>query len=743
MTGLYVSEKQLQKEKTDGSFMGMFFCVMFSAGAFGILLSGFSKPVRLWIICMLTGVVIAGMTILLARSRWKAWSFPFVTLLTVAVIVFELSRIKNGMAILLNQWLMFLTGKTGKIYLDFSVDGTKGMYLFPVLVTGYLSALLMLQTVQKRISVATGIFLICIAGCTIGFLQADTAVPLMTVAYCGMILEQKTESADKKKSVLGVVVWIAAIVCLAGGGGYLLHQKVSFDMAKSALEAKIHEERYDHGQSVLSDGNLKNLGRFPKNSKTALEIQMEEPQKTYLRGMTGDVYTGNAWKSLDETAYQQGKDLFYWLHKSDFYAQCGISQASALGNEKENSSGMEIKNVSACSKYQYLPYGLADSATLAADRIGDDQNLSNGKKQTITYDSGSVPEWYQTAVWLSEHQDDKKVTAYLAKEESYRKYVYQYDLQLTDTATGVCEQLFSEEDKETRYSLTEALELVQKILNDNLEYKEDVVTYNGSNDFFKYVMEQSKGGYSVQYATAATLMLRYLGVPARYVEGYYLSSKEAEKYQSEEKISITKAQAHAWTEYYLDGVGWIPFEVTPGYIDEEENKQISEILSGGQEDGEGQTFRQSTQTYVPPQHQQEKETVPDQIPHFQMRVRYFLSGVVSILILCLIILAIWSMKRRKKLLKFFASVENSDRRTAIVELYGYSQMLIQRCEIQIEENTGEIEEINTEARFSNHEMKEEQKQKMTEYVKEVVCRAKAKKGFWKKLKHHYLLWLYY
>lgn len=34
-------------------------------------------------------------------------------------------------------------------------------------------------------------------------------------------------------------------------------------------------------------------------------------------------------------------------------------------------------------------------------------------------------------------------------------------------------------------------------------------------------------GYSVHYATAAVLMLRYCGVPARYAEGYYLSGQDA------------------------------------------------------------------------------------------------------------------------------------------------------------------------------------------------------------------------
>ena len=39
----------------------------------------------------------------------------------------------------------------------------------------------------------------------------------------------------------------------------------------------------------------------------------------------------------------------------------------------------------------------------------------------------------------------------------------------------------------------------------------------------------SKKGYDVQFATAATLMFRYYGIPARYVEGYLITPKDAKQ----------------------------------------------------------------------------------------------------------------------------------------------------------------------------------------------------------------------
>ena len=32
-------------------------------------------------------------------------------------------------------------------------------------------------------------------------------------------------------------------------------------------------------------------------------------------------------------------------------------------------------------------------------------------------------------------------------------------------------------------------------------------------------------------------------------------------------LTLTEQSSHAWTEYYLDGVGWLPFDAAPGYTD--------------------------------------------------------------------------------------------------------------------------------------------------------------------------------
>ncbi len=78
-------------------------------------------------------------------------------------------------------------------------------------------------------------------------------------------------------------------------------------------------------------------------------------------------------------------------------------------------------------------------------------------------------------------------------------------------------------------------------------------------------LTETREGCCVQYASAAVMLLRYAGIPARYAEGYiatdFKNDPSPYKYISEVKDS----NAHAWVEYYIDGCGWLVYEATTSY----------------------------------------------------------------------------------------------------------------------------------------------------------------------------------
>lgn len=68
-----------------------------------------------------------------------------------------------------------------------------------------------------------------------------------------------------------------------------------------------------------------------------------------------------------------------------------------------------------------------------------------------------------------------------------------------------------------------------------------------------------KRGYCEQFAGTMAAMARSLNIPARVAVGFTQGIRQADgTYRVEGK------HAHAWPEVYLGGIGWVPFEPTPG-----------------------------------------------------------------------------------------------------------------------------------------------------------------------------------
>jgi transglutaminase-like putative cysteine protease len=66
-------------------------------------------------------------------------------------------------------------------------------------------------------------------------------------------------------------------------------------------------------------------------------------------------------------------------------------------------------------------------------------------------------------------------------------------------------------------------------------------------------------GYCQHFAGAMTLMLRFLGIPARVAVGF--TSGELSKDKTTR--TVTDHDAHAWVEVWFPGWGWLPFDPTP------------------------------------------------------------------------------------------------------------------------------------------------------------------------------------
>lgn len=111
-----------------------------------------------------------------------------------------------------------------------------------------------------------------------------------------------------------------------------------------------------------------------------------------------------------------------------------------------------------------------------------------------------------------------------------------------------------------------------------------------NEDFVNDFLIKKRKGYCSYFASAGTLILRYNGIPARYVEGYAVSYfdvsnngelAEDEKYEdyydgyselgrtAVVTTEVSDASAHAWIEAYIDGKGWVIVDLTPPGTEED------------------------------------------------------------------------------------------------------------------------------------------------------------------------------
>lgn len=109
----------------------------------------------------------------------------------------------------------------------------------------------------------------------------------------------------------------------------------------------------------------------------------------------------------------------------------------------------------------------------------------------------------------------------------------------------------------------------------------------GEEDFALWFLRDSATGYCVHFATAAVVLLRSAGIPARYVTGYVVDTAST--------TTVRQKNAHAWVEYWLPGVGWMMLDPTPGYAGGEDAQNPTESDRPSSEDAPEPSSPQESQ----------------------------------------------------------------------------------------------------------------------------------------------------
>ncbi|WP_372696894.1 DUF3488 and DUF4129 domain-containing transglutaminase family protein [Arthrobacter sp. JSM 101049] len=118
----------------------------------------------------------------------------------------------------------------------------------------------------------------------------------------------------------------------------------------------------------------------------------------------------------------------------------------------------------------------------------------------------------------------------------------------------------------------QAVALQEELRSPDYTYSEQTPLEQGYDGNGVGVVEaflQQKSGYCTHFSAAMALMARSLGIPSRIVVGYAPgrtngASALGTDGQQWAGYELSARSAHAWPELYFPGLGWVPFEPTPG-----------------------------------------------------------------------------------------------------------------------------------------------------------------------------------
>ena len=768
--------------------LGIAASALTAAALFAALIPAFPSVSGSWIIYALVGAIYATLFYVLMLGRYYRWVITAVSAGMLVLYAIRFRAARNGMMLLANDWLTYRTGRTGRVHFLYETNGTDGSMLMPFLYV-FLAAIIIAAIIRRRRYLGVLILVgLCLLGWAFGFLKNNPASLLLTAIAavvslypCGAASARKRGPSGLAYSALiipGAALAAAAAVC---GLGIWLFGSDAFSTqhAQESLTRRVHIARFEShmeknpltGERLPPEGFLRGLPPLsdrPADSRDqnsseeqpVLELTMSSPGKLYLRGFTADVYEDSLWRAVPAETYIENDALFYTLHENGFYGQAMIGTAAeAVGGAGVGT--VTVTNLAACPHYDYLPYGLADTSVLNERMIGDagliagresasasgdspaarnSAGASAGSARTFSTITGSLPEWYAIELALAENSADPAVSDYLKLEQAYYDYVLATDLQLSDEAAEACVSVFGDIPRERR--LRDILDLVRDTLDEEFRYDETAGSRSG--DFLARFMTETQSGYDIHYASAATVMLRYLGVPARYVEGYFLPADEAAAYASGEPITLTTAHAHAWTEFYLRGIGWIPFETTPGYIDSEDLSSIAAVSRQADDSlGEGTLFSQAEILYTSGIHTNKPLLDPDSLPRLDLNRLglILLASFVILLVILALIALIRILKRRQRYIKARRSMTDSAPNEAVALQFGYARMLMKKAGIETMPDLDAMNKLNEEARFSSHVLSKEDVQTAAGFTSAVESECQRRWSRLEFFKNHFIRWI--
>ncbi len=594
--------------------MGIFGCSYSFLSAFGITLYTSALPV--WMVLFVA--------ITVGIYSFSSWPFllliPGVPLALWAFLDFD--GIRNGFVLVLNRVLLVMSQNSPWTFTQFQLDLGRYYHQAVWLETRFLVLLFCILILITGFFVVRRPTMIGLIICTAPFLAYPlffTLMPdlppffallaswMMQYTYIGRYqVKTLRHSRPKKQGVLfqgnvrrqSALLMMGCMLISAVTSIAILPQQ---DYQRPANIDALQEQLFNFPQSLVhlfgggADKDLHNLGQLRFSGETAIEVlsTADEPKTLYLRGYAANSYDGNGWSIADDSAYQQASQQFtQWQGETvspmNYYGLLGLQTASYT---------LQVRNIVPNHDSIFVPAYLKDNVSeISGANFRQDLFVQRGWNSPTEY---TLETFIQPDSWscllhvpmegnrpgVPEEFQVQSGDALQSLTTSYAAYIYEPYTRLPENtrqaALQWCEEHNIESftnipDYEISYdSRTVAVETlcqqIQSVFRGEYTYTYSPPSFPQGREFIQWFSE-TKTGYCVHFATAGVLLLRALGIPARYAEGYIITTDDWENGQRTKDgyLQVPDSHSHAWVEVYDadDGV-WVPVEMTPGFHEDD------------------------------------------------------------------------------------------------------------------------------------------------------------------------------
>lgn len=334
----------------------------------------------------------------------------------------------------------------------------------------------------------------------------------------------------------------------------------------------------------VSGGMLSKSPSLMPTYETVLKVRYTpyDYEPVYLKAFTGKAYLGDRWSEAAGGLPDDGDMRAGVQSRRDSYEKAKADGATPV----QGRGVMEVEKEDAADQYDYLPYYTS----------GEESAEEAAKEHRAVY-------VYYPDVGAGDKVQEEVSEDYLEVPES-----------CADAVEKVCEEAgFAGTQEEI------AAQIVH-FFQDNYAYTLRPGYYFGDPDYISHFLLESKKGYCAHFASAATMLFRQMGIPARYAEGYAFSyanvvesgelvedASYSDYYDGYSPIGetalveleIPDAYAHAWVELYVDGRGWIVVDPTPAQSEQGEAVSFWDVfMAGGGNSGDMEMARSDLGDYL-------------------------------------------------------------------------------------------------------------------------------------------------